>query len=69
MYCAYPRKIDSPKMFVKSIFYWVQPFFDGYSKLKYIPGFVNKIIAYPIIVAIQYSWRKGVIDQIKISKT
>ena len=65
MYCAYPRKIDSPKMFLKAIFYWVQPFFDGYSKLKYIPGLISKIVAYPIIVAIQYRWRVGVIHQRK----
>lgn len=69
MYCAYPRKIDSPKMFLKAIFYWVQPFFDGYTKLKYVPGFINKIVSYSIIVAIQYNWRKGVLDQIKISKS
>lgn len=68
MYCAYPRKINSPKMILKGVFYWVQPFFDGYSKLKYVPGFLNKVISYPIIVAIQYNWRKGVLDQIKISK-
>ncbi|WP_288955303.1 glycosyltransferase [uncultured Polaribacter sp.] len=63
MYCAYPRKIDSTKMFLKGIYYWVQPFFDGASKLKYIDGFFNQLKAYPIIIAIQYRWRKGVLDQ------
>ena len=68
MYCAYPRKINSLKMVLKGFFYIIQPFFDAFSKLKYIPGFLNKVISYPIIVAIQYNWRKGVIDQMKISK-
>ena len=60
--------LNSPKMILKGVFYWVQPFFDGYSKLKYVPGFLNKVVSYLIIVAIQYNWRKGVLDQIKISK-
>jgi hypothetical protein len=68
MYCAYPRKINSPKMFLKGIFYWVQPFVDGWSKLKFVEGFSNKIMAYPIIVAIQYRWRKGVIDTKRMKK-
>lgn len=63
MYCAYPRKMDSPKMFLKGVFYWIQPFVDGWSKLKHVPGFFNKIVAYPIIVSIQYRWRIGVLDQ------
>lgn len=66
MYCAYPRKIDSIKMLMKGVYYWLQPFEDAYYKLNYIKGFVNKIVSYPIIVAIQYRWRVGVIHQKKV---
>lgn len=68
MYCCYPHKIDSAKNLAKALFFCVVPFVDQAYKLKFVKGFRNKVIAYPIMVSIGYNWHRGVITQYFIEK-
>lgn len=66
MYCAYPRRINTAKNLLKLVYYWIQPFFDAYAKIKNRSSSLNEIFAYPFIVLLQYYWRLGVNKQKRI---
>lgn len=68
MYCCYPHKIDSAKNLAKAVFFCIVPFVDQAHKLRFVKGFWNKVVAYPIMVSIGYNWHRGVITQYFIEK-
>lgn len=68
MYCCYPHEIRSLHDFLKACYFIIIPFFDQAKKLKYVKGFFNKLIAYPIMVSIGYNWHRGVLTQYFIER-
>ncbi len=68
MYCSYPRNLYGIKSIMKLIFYMVNPLLDSFGKASLINGFFPKIIAYPIVVGIQYYWKLGVFYQFCVEK-
>jgi GT2 family glycosyltransferase len=68
MYCCYPRSIHNFRDFARLCYFFVIPFIDQAHKLKYVKGFFNKLIAYPIMVTIGYNWMRGVIAQYFIAQ-
>lgn len=63
MYCCYPHGIHSLRELAKFCYFCFVPFIDQARKLKYVDGFINKLIAYPIMVTIGYNWHRGVVVQ------
>lgn len=63
MYCCYPHGIHSMHDLAKFCYFCIVPFIDQAHKLKHVRGFFNKLIAYPIMVAIGYNWHRGVAVQ------
>ncbi len=68
MYCNYPHRISSLRDLAKLAYFCVIPFFDQAHKLKYVQGFWNKLVAYPIMVTIGYNWHRGVLTQYFIER-
>lgn len=63
MYCCYPHRIKTLRDILKAAYFTVVPFVDQARKLKYVKGFFNKVVAYPIMVLIGYNWHRGVLTQ------
>lgn len=63
MYCIYPHNFKSLHDFLKLGYFAVVPFVDSYKKCKRVTGILNKLMAYPIMVAIGYNWHRGLFVQ------
>lgn len=63
MYCCYPHGIHSLRDLAKFCYFCIVPFIDQAHKLKHVKGFFNKLVAYPIMVAVGYNWHRGVAIQ------
>ena len=63
MYCCYPHGIHSLRDLAKFCYFCIVPFIDQAHKLKYVKGFFNKLIAYPIMLTLGYNWHRGVLVQ------
>ena len=63
MYCCYPHRLRTPRDFARLCHYAVIPFLDQARKLRHVHGSFNKLLAYPLMVAIGYNWQRGVMTQ------
>lgn len=68
MYCIYPHGIHNLRDIAKFIYFCIVPFIDQAYKLRFVNGIWNKIVAYPIMVTINYNWHRGVITQFFIER-
>lgn len=63
MYCAYPHSVNSLKSLCKLCYFGVVPFVDSFKKVRRVKGWFNRIVSYPVMVAIGYNWHRGVLVQ------
>jgi GT2 family glycosyltransferase len=68
MYCTYPHRLNSLKMWMKGFYFWVRPFPYAFKKTQYLPTFFEKLKAFPIICALSYYHMYGTFLQMLSDK-
>ncbi len=63
MYCAYPRNLNTPRMWAKGLYYLVSPWFYSSQKTKVLTKLWERILGYFVITAISYYTMYGTFKQ------
>ena len=63
MYCAYPRKLNTPRAFLKGIYFLLSPFVYAFIKSSHQKIWIDKIRTWPVIFLISYYSMWGTFKQ------
>ncbi len=63
MYCVYPHALARPKDFFKGVNFVAAAFYEPFIYAARMNGLADKLLAYPLLLANQLSWRGGMIRQ------
>lgn len=63
MYCVYPHQLRQPKAFLKAVNFVAAPFYEPLQYAWRLGRIVDRVAAYPVLLANQLAWRGGMIRQ------
>ena len=63
MYCVYPHQLRQPKAFLKAVNFVAAPFYEPLQYAGRLGRMVDRVAAYPVLLANQLAWRGGMIRQ------
>ena len=63
MYCIYPHSFTRPKDVLKAINVFASIFYKPLLKVRELPSLRDRLLGFPILVAIQLAWKSGMLSQ------